>query len=75
MLRNVEGKGLAQKWITELLQVAKERGYKKMRLTVYNTPQNKQPRSICIRKFGFYEIPAYNANPHVKLSMEKTLVD
>ena len=71
ILRDYRAQGWGVKIARELLKAARERGYKKVRLELYDPP--KQQRAIAFyRELGFYEIPAYRDSP-AKLCMEKQL--
>jgi putative acetyltransferase len=71
ILRDYRAHGWGVKIAQKLLQSAKELGYKKVRLELYDPP--KQQRAIAFyRELGFYEIPAYRDSP-AKLCMEKHL--
>jgi putative acetyltransferase len=71
ILREYRAQGWGVKIATELLKSAGERGYKKVRLELYDPP--KQQRAIAFyRELGFYEIPPYRDSP-AKLYMEKEL--
>jgi putative acetyltransferase len=71
IMRDYRAQGWGVKIAQELLKSATERGYKKVRLELYDPP--KQQRAIAFyRELGFYEIPAYRDSP-AKLCMEKLL--
>ena len=71
ILREYRAQGWGVKIAQELLKSARERGYKKVRLELYDPP--KQQRAIAFyRELGFYEIPAYRNSP-AKLCLEKHL--
>ena len=71
ILRSYRAQGWGVKMAHALLHFAKERGYKKVRLELYDPP--KQQRAIAFyQELGFYEIEAYRDSP-AKLSMEKSL--
>lgn len=65
------GYGLGVKLLEQCVQVAKELGYKKIRLDTLSTMQKAQ---ALYRSFGFYEIPSYRFNPlEGTIYMEKDL--
>jgi putative acetyltransferase len=71
LFKEYRGKGFGSKMMQQLLEFAKNNGYKKIRLDVYYPNQQSQALAL-YKKFGFYEIPAYNNNP-AQLWMEKIL--
>ncbi len=71
ILRKYRALGWGVKIAQELLKAARELGYKKVRLELYDPPN--QGRAIAFyRELGFYEIPCYRDSP-AKLCMEKVL--
>ncbi len=69
--KEYRGKGLGQQMVKVLVDKAKEFGYKKIRLDVYNPAT--QTRAVNLyTKMGFYEIPP-NKNGKAGLVMEKNL--
>jgi putative acetyltransferase len=71
ILRDYRAQGWGVKIALELLRFAREQGYKRVRLELYDPP--KQQRAIAFYKeLGFYEIAAYRESP-AKLCMEKQL--
>ena len=67
----MRGQGLGSRMLATLIARAKELGYQKMRLDVYNPIT--QTRAVNLyKKFGFYEISPYSSSP-AKLFMEKVL--
>jgi putative acetyltransferase len=69
--KEYQGLGLGKLMAQTLIDKAKELGYKKMRLWVYN-PETQVAAGALYRKLGFYEIPPYVVCKG-KLFMEKTL--
>lgn len=68
ILRGYRAHGWGVKIAHTLLHFAKEQGYKRVRLELYDPP--KQQRAIAFyRELGFYEIEAYR-DSLAKLSME-----
>jgi putative acetyltransferase len=71
ILRDYRAQGWGLKIAEQLIQFAREQGYKRVRLELYDPP--KQQRAIAFyRGLGFYEIAAYRESP-AKLCMEKQL--
>lgn len=69
--KEYQGLGLGRLMAQTLIDRAKELGYKKMRLWVYN-PETQVAAASLYRKLGFYEIPPY-LTCKGKLFMEKIL--
>ena len=69
--KEYRGKGFGSKIVNQLLEFAREKRYKKIRLDVYR-PEIQTHAVALYKKLGFYEIPAYNNYP-AKLWMEKVL--
>jgi putative acetyltransferase len=66
-----KGQGIGVQLLERSLQIAKDLGYKKIRL---DTLQNMTKAQALYRSFGFYEIDSYRFNPlEGALYMEKTL--
>jgi putative acetyltransferase len=66
-----KGKGIGVQLLERSLQIAKELGYKKIRL---DTLQHMTKAQALYRSFGFYEIDSYRFNPlEGALYMEKSL--
>lgn len=66
-------KGIGARLLHEAILLAKEYGYKKIRL---DTLSNMTPAIDLYKKVGFYEIPAYYFNPEsTAVYFEKTLTD
>ena len=58
LLTEYHGRGLGYRMLTELLAIAKERGYKRMRL---ETDPIAQSRALNFyKRIGFHEIPGYS---------------
>lgn len=70
-LKEYRGKGWGLKMVHQLFAFAKEQGYKKVCLAVWD-PQNQQQAVSFYKKNGFYEIAPYKQSPS-KLYMEKKL--
>ncbi len=71
ILRGYRAQGWGVKIALELMHFAKQQGYKRVRLELYDPP--KQQRAIAFySELGFYEIAAYRDSP-AKLCMEKRL--
>lgn len=68
----VRGQGLGSQMLATLIGRAKELGYQRMRLDVYNPTTQVQAVAL-YKKFGFYEIAPYKDTP-AKLYMEKLLL-
>lgn len=68
LLTEYHGQGLGYRMLQELLSIAKERGYKRMRL---ETDPVAQSRALNFYKqIGFYEIPGYSdRNDEVAMEM------
>lgn len=64
--------GWGSHMLTQLLQIAKDRGFQYVRLEVYR-PSKQAPAIAFYRKFGFYEIPPYCESLPEALFMEKKL--
>ena len=58
LLTEFHGQGLGYRMLQELLSIAKERGYKRMRLETDPVAQNRALNFY--RQIGFYEIPSYS---------------
>ena len=58
LLTEFHGQGLGYRMLQELLSIAKERGYKRMRLETDPVAQNQALNFY--RQIGFYEIPSYS---------------
>jgi putative acetyltransferase len=70
LLTEHHGQGLGYRMLQELLSIAKERGYKRMRL---ETDPVAQRRALNFyRQIGFYEIPGYSGQMD-ELAMEMVL--
>ncbi|MDF2191521.1 GNAT family N-acetyltransferase [Paraflavitalea sp. CAU 1676] len=66
-----KGQGIGVQLMQRSLQVARERGYRKIRLDTLKTMIKAQ---ALYRSFGFYEIPSYRYNPlEGAVYMEKEL--
>ncbi len=60
-LPEVHGQGLGYQMLTTLLQIAREMGYTRARLS---TSPESQPRAYAFyHKVGFYDIPSYKDDP------------
>ncbi len=61
LLPAYHGQGLGYRMMLRLLEIAREKGYKKVRL---ETSPQYQPRAFAFyKKMGFYEIPRYGDDP------------
>ncbi len=70
LLHEYHGQGLGYKMLQELLSIAKEMGYKRMRL---ETDPEAQSRALNFyKRIGFYEIPRYTERTD-DIAMEMTL--
>jgi len=66
-----QGRGLGFQLITELLHIAREMGYEKIRL---ETAPVHQKRAVALYKqMGFYEIPTYETTHPDDVAMEMVL--
>ena len=71
LLTEYHGRGLGYRMMQELLTIARERGYKRMRL---ETDAVAQRRAVeFYKRIGFYEIPIPNASPEEDIMMEMAL--
>ena len=71
LLTEYHGRGLGYRMMQELLTIARERGYKRMRL---ETDAVAQRRAVeFYKRIGFYEIPIPNASPDEDIMMEMAL--
>jgi putative acetyltransferase len=70
-LKEYRGLGFGFKMATELLEFAKSKCYKKVRLDVWK-PESQAPAIALYKKLGFYEIEPYNDEP-AGLFMEKII--
>jgi ribosomal protein S18 acetylase RimI-like enzyme len=73
LLRPYRRQGWGSKMLMQLLQIAKEHGFRYVRLEVYR-PLKQAPAVAFYRKFGFYEIPPYCESLPEALFMEKALI-
>jgi putative acetyltransferase len=71
IMRGYRAHGWGVKIAHALLHFAKERGYKKVRLELYDPPKQQRAKAF-YQELGFYEIEAYRDSP-AKLCMEKSL--
>lgn len=72
LLRPYRRHGWGSQMLKQLLQIAKDRGYRYARLEVYR-PSKQAPAIAFYRKFGFYEISPYCESLPEALFMEKQL--
>ena len=72
LLRPYRRHGWGSQMLSQLLEVAKDRGFRYVRLEVYR-PSKQAPAIAFYRKFGFYEIPPYCESLPEALFMEKEL--
>ena len=71
LLTEYHGRGLGYRMMQELLTIARERGYKRMRL---ETDAVTQSRAVeFYKRIGFHEIPIPNASPDEDIMMEMAL--
>ncbi len=71
LLTEYHGQGLGYRMMQELFQIARERGYKLMRL---ETDDEFQTRAVeFYKQLGFYEIPRYEGDDPEDLAMEIVL--
>jgi len=71
LLTEYHGRGLGYRMMQELLTIARERGYKRMRL---ETDAVAQRRAVeFYKRIGFYEIPIPNETPDEDIMMEMAL--
>ena len=71
LLPEYHGQGLGHRMIRELFSVAKEKGYKLMRL---QTDRVAQTQAVAFyRRQGFYEIPRYEGDDPEDMAMETAL--
>jgi putative acetyltransferase len=61
-LKEYRGKGLGSKLAHRLLAFAREAGYEKVKLEVFD-PERQQGAIQCYERLGFYRIKAYNDGP------------
>ena len=71
LLEEYQGKGLGYRLLLELLQAAREFGYKKIRLET--APRYLKRATSLYRRVGFYEIPKYEATHPNDIAMEMIL--
>lgn len=71
LLKEYQGKGWGMKMVTQLFTFAREQGYQKVRLAVWDPLMQLQAVTF-YKKIGFYEIEPYK-HSHSKLFMEKIL--
>jgi ribosomal protein S18 acetylase RimI-like enzyme len=71
LLTEYHGRGLGYRMLQELLTIARERGYKHMRL---ETDAVAQSRAVeFYKRIGFHEIPIPNSTPDEDIMMEMAL--
>jgi len=71
LLTEYHGRGLGYRMMQELLTIARQRGYKRMRL---DTDAATQSRAVeFYKRIGFHEIPIPNASPDEDIMMEMAL--
>ena len=71
VLKAYQGHKIGQRLLQQILVIAQELNYKKVRL---DTLSNMKPALTLYRLYGFYEIPAYRFNPmEGTVYMEKIL--
>jgi putative acetyltransferase len=70
-LKEYRGKGLGTKLGLRLFDFAREAGYKKVRLDVFQ-PDKQQQAVRCYERLGFYRVEPYNDSP-CGLFMERVL--
>lgn len=70
LLTGYHGRGLGYRMLTELLSIAKERGYKRMRLETDPVAQSHALNFY--KQIGFYEIPGYSERSD-EVAMEMVL--
>jgi putative acetyltransferase len=71
LLFEYQGKGLGYRLVTELLQLAREMGYEKIRLET--APAYQKRASVLYKRLGFYEIPKYGITHPDDIAMEMIL--
>ena len=71
LLFEYQGRGLGYLMIMELLQIAREMGYEKIRLET--APVHQQRAHELYKRLGFYEIPRYETNHKDDIAMELPL--
>lgn len=71
LLTEYHGRGLGYRMIQELFSVAREKGYKLMRLETDHAVQT--PAVEFYKRLGFYEIPRYEGDDPEDMAMEIVL--
>jgi len=71
LLFEYQGRGLGYQLVTELLQIAREMGYKKIRLET--APAYQKRASVLYKRLGFYEIPKYQPAHPDDIALEMIL--
>jgi len=71
LLFEYHGRGLGYSMIMELLRIAREMGYEKIRLET--APVHQQRAHELYKRLGFCEIPRYETNHKDDIAMELTL--
>jgi putative acetyltransferase len=71
-LPEIQGKGLGYQMVKRLFALAREKGYRKIRL---ETDPMRQSRALAFyRRLGFYKIPCYGSDLD-NISLERSLED
>lgn len=71
LLFEYQGKGLGYRMVMELLRIAREMGYEKIRLET--APVHLKRATALYRRIGFYEIPTYETTHPNDIAMELVL--
>ena len=71
LLLEYQGQGLGYRLVTELLRIAREMGYERIRLET--APVHQKRASVLYKRLGFYEIPTYETTHPDDVAMELIL--